>query len=183
MKLPSAVKYSEAVKLLLCCDYDSPYTRYWLAMLSYTLEYVEDTGYGYLRWRQDVRRLQNLTLSSHWGILGYLQYWMSPDRLIEEHRLPVIIDWNSRTNHWFSWSERAKKNTICYLNTLCLTHLLKIEAFRPAAGTKNKYISHKISLANILKSTISGPQSSGRFAMLRKHIAGSASSKTHYQAH
>lgn len=39
----SAVKYCEGLIFLLCRDYDSPYESYWLAMLSYMSEYLEDT--------------------------------------------------------------------------------------------------------------------------------------------
>lgn len=43
VKIHSAVRYCEALILLLCRDYDSSYETYWLAILSYMLEYVDGT--------------------------------------------------------------------------------------------------------------------------------------------
>jgi hypothetical protein len=39
--IPSAVKYCEALILLLCRDFNSTREDYWLSMLSYMLEYVD----------------------------------------------------------------------------------------------------------------------------------------------
>ncbi|KAJ5232785.1 hypothetical protein N7468_005741 [Penicillium chermesinum] len=43
VRIPSAAVFCEALILLLCRDYDSSYETYWLAILSYILEYVDET--------------------------------------------------------------------------------------------------------------------------------------------
>jgi len=37
------VRFCEALILLLCRDYDRAYETYWLVILSYVLEYVDET--------------------------------------------------------------------------------------------------------------------------------------------
>ena len=43
VKLPCAVRYCEAVILLLCRDYDSSYEAYWFVILGYMLDYIDGT--------------------------------------------------------------------------------------------------------------------------------------------
>ncbi|KAJ6126328.1 hypothetical protein N7523_001940 [Penicillium sp. IBT 18751x] len=43
VKIPSAVKFCEASILLLCRDYDTIHETYWMAILTYILEYVDGT--------------------------------------------------------------------------------------------------------------------------------------------
>lgn len=43
VRIPSAVRFCEAVILLLCRDYDTAYETYWLAILTYVLEFVDET--------------------------------------------------------------------------------------------------------------------------------------------
>ena len=43
VSIPSAAAFCEALILLLCRDYDTVYETYWLAILTYILEYVDET--------------------------------------------------------------------------------------------------------------------------------------------
>lgn len=43
VRIPSAARFCEALILLLCRDYDTTYENYWMALLTYILEYVDDT--------------------------------------------------------------------------------------------------------------------------------------------
>ncbi|KAF3394146.1 hypothetical protein F1880_005527 [Penicillium rolfsii] len=43
VRIPSAATFCEALILLICRDYDTVYETYWLAMLTYILEYVDET--------------------------------------------------------------------------------------------------------------------------------------------
>lgn len=43
VSIPSAAAFCEALILLLCRDYDTAYETYWLAILTYILEYVDET--------------------------------------------------------------------------------------------------------------------------------------------
>ncbi|KAF9249977.1 hypothetical protein DTO027I6_9111 [Penicillium roqueforti] len=89
VKIPSAVKYCEALILLLCRDYDSSYETYWLAILSYILEYVNGTDIldenklqeGYRKFYHALK----LEDPEIYSILDELRF-----ALIEERRLPVI---------------------------------------------------------------------------------------------
>lgn len=91
VRLPYAVKYCEALILLLCRDYDFSYKTYWLAILSYMLDFIDGTDIlnenklqeGY---RKFYRALK-LEDPKMWSILDELRL-----RLNEERRLPVIKD-------------------------------------------------------------------------------------------
>lgn len=41
VRIPSALWYCEALILLLCRDYDTVYELYWMAILTYILEFVD----------------------------------------------------------------------------------------------------------------------------------------------
>ncbi|KAB8255420.1 hypothetical protein BDV32DRAFT_112527 [Aspergillus pseudonomiae] len=41
VRIPSAPRYCEALILLLCRDYDTAYETYWMAILTYMLEFVD----------------------------------------------------------------------------------------------------------------------------------------------
>lgn len=43
VRIPGAAAFCEALILLLCRDYDTVYETYWLAFLTYILEYVDGT--------------------------------------------------------------------------------------------------------------------------------------------
>lgn len=43
VRIPNAATFCEALILLLCRDYDTVYETYWLAILTYILEYVFST--------------------------------------------------------------------------------------------------------------------------------------------
>lgn len=43
VRIPSALRYCEALILLLCRDYGSACETYWMAILTYTLEFVDGT--------------------------------------------------------------------------------------------------------------------------------------------
>lgn len=43
VRIPSAARFCEALILLLCRDYDTTYETYWMAILTYILEYVDET--------------------------------------------------------------------------------------------------------------------------------------------
>ncbi|KAF3405482.1 hypothetical protein DPV78_002691 [Talaromyces pinophilus] len=43
VRIPSPLKYCEAVILLLCRDCDTARKNYWIAILTYSLEYVDDS--------------------------------------------------------------------------------------------------------------------------------------------
>jgi hypothetical protein len=43
VRIPSAGVFCEALILLLCRDYDTVYETYWMAILTYILEYVDET--------------------------------------------------------------------------------------------------------------------------------------------
>ncbi|KAJ5964922.1 uncharacterized protein N7479_004798 [Penicillium vulpinum] len=89
VKIPCAVRYCEALILLLCRDYDSTYETYWLAILTYIMEYVDGTDIfdeselqeGYRKFYSALK-LGDPTMYS---ILDELRL-----NLIEEHRLPLI---------------------------------------------------------------------------------------------
>ncbi|CAG8380372.1 hypothetical protein CBS147333_9308 [Penicillium roqueforti] len=91
VKLPCAVRYCEALILLLCRDYDSSYETYWLAILSYMLEYVDGTDIldenklqeGYRKFYHALKQGD----PEMYSILDELRL-----SLIEERRLPMIND-------------------------------------------------------------------------------------------
>ncbi|KAJ5751366.1 hypothetical protein N7533_008394 [Penicillium manginii] len=43
VRIPSAARFCEALILLLCRDYNTIYETYWMALLTYILEYVDET--------------------------------------------------------------------------------------------------------------------------------------------
>lgn len=43
VRIPSAARFCEALILLLCRDYNTVYETYWMALLTYILEYLDDT--------------------------------------------------------------------------------------------------------------------------------------------
>ena len=91
VKIPCAVSYCEALILLLCCDSDSVCESYWLAILSYMLEYVDSTDIldenklqeGYRKFYHSIK----LGDPAMYSILNDLRF-----SLIEERRLPVKND-------------------------------------------------------------------------------------------
>jgi hypothetical protein len=89
VKIPCAVRFCEALILSLCRDYDSAYETYWLAMLSYMLEYVDGTDI------LDENKLQEGYRKFYHALkLGDPVMYSMLDELrldlIEEGRLPVI---------------------------------------------------------------------------------------------
>ncbi|KAL5041834.1 hypothetical protein BDW71DRAFT_201043 [Aspergillus fruticulosus] len=50
VRIPSAVRYCEAIILLLCRDHGSPREPYWMAILTYLLEYVDETDIFQENW-------------------------------------------------------------------------------------------------------------------------------------
>lgn len=88
VKIPCAVKYCEALILLLCRDSGSCYETYWLAILSYILDYVDDTDIFDENNLQGEYRTFYHALKSQdpkvFSILGELRL-----KLIEERRLPI----------------------------------------------------------------------------------------------
>ncbi|CAG8146602.1 unnamed protein product [Penicillium salamii] len=87
--IPCAVRFCEALILLLCRDYRSTYEIYWLAMLTYMLEYVDDTDIldesklqeGYRKFYHALKLADTVMYS----LLDELRH-----DLIEKERLPVI---------------------------------------------------------------------------------------------
>ncbi|PLN82444.1 hypothetical protein BDW42DRAFT_80989 [Aspergillus taichungensis] len=56
VRIPSAVRYCEAIILLLCRDHESLREHYWMAILTYLLEYVDETEIFQENWlREDYR--------------------------------------------------------------------------------------------------------------------------------
>lgn len=47
VRIPSTARFCEALILLLCRDYDTTYETYWMALLTYILEYVDETDIFY----------------------------------------------------------------------------------------------------------------------------------------
>ncbi|KAM3464417.1 hypothetical protein MY5147_002322 [Beauveria neobassiana] len=45
VRVPAVAKYCESLLLLMCRDYDTTYETYWMALLTYILEYVDETGF------------------------------------------------------------------------------------------------------------------------------------------
>jgi hypothetical protein len=43
VRIPSAARFCEALILLLCQDYDTRYETYWMALMTYVLEYMDET--------------------------------------------------------------------------------------------------------------------------------------------
>ena len=91
VKLPCTVRYYEALILLLYRDYDSSYETYWLAILSYILEYIDGTDIldenklqeGYRKFYHALKQRD----PKMYSILDKLRL-----SLIEERRLPMIND-------------------------------------------------------------------------------------------
>lgn len=50
VQIPSAVRYCEVIILLLCRDRASPREPYWMAILTYLLEYVDETDIFQENW-------------------------------------------------------------------------------------------------------------------------------------
>ncbi|KAB8266146.1 hypothetical protein BDV32DRAFT_134184 [Aspergillus pseudonomiae] len=44
VQIPSASRYCEYLVLLLCCDNGTDCASYWMAMLTYTVEFVDEVG-------------------------------------------------------------------------------------------------------------------------------------------
>lgn len=88
VKIPCAVRYCEALILLLCRDWDSVCESYWLAILTYMLEYVDGTNIldenqlqeGYRRFYHAIK----MGDPAMYPILNELRL-----SLIGERRLPV----------------------------------------------------------------------------------------------
>ncbi|BDD63674.1 hypothetical protein MAP00_008542 [Monascus purpureus] len=53
VRIPSAVRYCEAIILLLCRDHESPREPYWMAILTYLLEYVDETDIFQENWLRE----------------------------------------------------------------------------------------------------------------------------------
>ncbi|KAL4743100.1 hypothetical protein BDV11DRAFT_215794 [Aspergillus similis] len=53
VRIPSAVRYCEAIILLLCRDHESPCEPYWMAILTYLLEYVDETDIFQDNWLRE----------------------------------------------------------------------------------------------------------------------------------
>ncbi|KAL2698263.1 hypothetical protein AAEP93_010973 [Penicillium crustosum] len=90
VKIPCAMSYCEALILLLCRDRDSICESYWLAILSYMLEYVDGTDI------LDENKLQEGYRKFYHAIkLGDPAIYSTLNELrlslIEERRLPVKI--------------------------------------------------------------------------------------------
>ncbi|KAM3458965.1 hypothetical protein MY3296_000112 [Beauveria thailandica] len=43
VRVPTVAKFCESLLLLMCCDYDTCYETYWMALLTYIIEYVDET--------------------------------------------------------------------------------------------------------------------------------------------
>ncbi|CAG8403571.1 unnamed protein product [Penicillium salamii] len=89
VKVPSAVRYCEAVILLLCRDYDTSYETYWLAILSYILDYVDGTDiFDENKLQEGYRRFYHALKLGEPGMYSILDELRLG--LIEERRLPRI---------------------------------------------------------------------------------------------
>lgn len=53
VRIPSAVRYCEAMIRLLCLDSESPREPYWMAILTYLLEYVDETDIFQKNWLRE----------------------------------------------------------------------------------------------------------------------------------
>lgn len=53
VRIPSAVRYCEAIIYLLCRDHESPREAYWMAILTYLLEYVDETDFFQENWLRE----------------------------------------------------------------------------------------------------------------------------------
>ncbi|OAA39419.1 hypothetical protein NOR_06257 [Metarhizium rileyi] len=45
VRVPAVAKYCESLLLLMCRDYNTTYETYWMALLTYIIEYVDETDY------------------------------------------------------------------------------------------------------------------------------------------
>lgn len=90
VKIPCAMSYCEALILLLCRDRDSICESYWLAILSYMLEYVDGTDILYENKLQEgYRKFYHAIKLGDPAIYSTLNELRLS--LIEERRLPVKI--------------------------------------------------------------------------------------------
>ncbi|KAH2905095.1 hypothetical protein KXV75_008698 [Aspergillus fumigatus] len=53
VRIPSTVRYCEAMIRLLCLDSESPREPYWMAILTYLLEYVDETDIFQKKWLRE----------------------------------------------------------------------------------------------------------------------------------
>lgn len=53
VRIPSTVRYCEAMISLLCLDSESPREPYWMAILTYLLEYVDETDIFQKNWLRE----------------------------------------------------------------------------------------------------------------------------------
>ncbi|KAI5301691.1 hypothetical protein KEM56_001457 [Ascosphaera pollenicola] len=96
VKIPSAVKYCEALILLLGRDRNSAYETFWLAMLTYILEYVDGTEiFDENKLQEDCRKFYHALKTVDFDLSIMLDELRHD--LVDKGRLPVMDTGDDRT--------------------------------------------------------------------------------------
>ncbi|KAJ5120632.1 uncharacterized protein N7515_010020 [Penicillium bovifimosum] len=89
VSIPSAAAFCEALILLLCRDYDTVYETYWLAILTYILEYVDETDIF------DGKDLGEEYMKFYYALKGAEPAMVTSQKAtVDSHTPTVLKSWN-----------------------------------------------------------------------------------------